>query len=166
MNYLGIDPGLGGALALIDDNGSFVGIWDLPVIRVGKGSRRAVDGVELFRVLADRSRYAVPVLEKVGGLPRQSAPAAFTFGYGYGLIVQSLHALRMLEPDGHPCLHQVTPQAWKKMLLAGTDKSKGTAVLRAKALFPTAASCLTRKKDHGRAEALLIAEYGRQKRLR
>lgn len=166
MNYLGIDPGLDGALALIDDNGTLVGIWDMPVIRVGKGTRRVVDGVALFLLLRERCPYALPILEKVGGMPRQSAPAAFNFGYGCGLIVQGLHALRIPDPDRHPAHHLVRPQAWKAALLAGTDKSKGAAILRAKAIFPGAASWLTRKKDHGRAEALLLAEYGRQKRLR
>jgi hypothetical protein len=166
LNYLGIDPGLGGALGLIDANGKFVGLWDVPVIQVGKGTRRVVDGVALFLLLQQRCAFAIPFLEKVGGLPRQSAPAAFNFGYGYGLIVQGLHALRSLDPDRFPVHYQVTPQAWKKNQLAGTDKSKGAAILRAKEIFPGAARLLTRKKDHGRAEALLLAEYGRQRRLR
>jgi len=54
----------------------------------------------------------------------------------------------------------VTPQKWKKFWgLKGSDKerSRSLAVRR----YPEIASMLARKLDHGRAEAALIAGYGR-----
>jgi hypothetical protein len=37
---LGVDPGLGGGLALIDGGVTYGGVWDMPVVRIGKGARR------------------------------------------------------------------------------------------------------------------------------
>jgi crossover junction endodeoxyribonuclease RuvC len=52
----------------------------------------------------------------------------------------------------------VRPAIWKRAL--GLGKDKEAARLRAMQLFP--AADLRRKKDHGRAEALLLAWWGRQ----
>jgi len=42
-------------------------------------------------------------------------------------------------------------------------KEKDASRLKAIQLFPLSASNLSRKKDHGRADALLIAAYYRRK---
>ena len=53
----------------------------------------------------------------------------------------------------------VEPTAWKKFhQLRGGDKE--SARQRALQLFPAAHALLARKKDHGRAEAALIALAG------
>ena len=53
----------------------------------------------------------------------------------------------------------VTPQKWKRHFrLIGSDKEASrTMALR---LFPACAEHFQRKKDHGRAEAALLARYG------
>jgi hypothetical protein len=52
----------------------------------------------------------------------------------------------------------VTPQKWKKDLKLDSDKNKSLALARE--LWPLAP--LERKKDNGRAEALLMAEWLRR----
>jgi len=53
----------------------------------------------------------------------------------------------------------VEPSIWKKFhTLRGGDKEAGRQ--RALQLFPSAHALLARKKDHGRAEAALIALAG------
>jgi hypothetical protein len=53
----------------------------------------------------------------------------------------------------------VEPSAWKKYWhLPGKDKE--AARQRALPLFPAAHTLLARKRDHGRAEAALLALYG------
>ena len=47
---------------------------------------------------------------------------------------------------------------WKRTM--GLDSQKAGSLDKARLLFPTAD--IERKKDHGRAEALLLAEYGRR----
>ena len=47
---------------------------------------------------------------------------------------------------------------WKRSM--GLDSTKSVSLDKARLLFPTAE--LDRKKDHNRAEALLLAEYSRR----
>jgi len=61
-------------------------------------------------------------------------------------------------------LEMPSPQRWKKEMLADQGKEKDASRFKAMQLFPTVAGQLNRKKDDGRAEALLMAEYGRRLR--
>lgn len=51
----------------------------------------------------------------------------------------------------------------KKEMLAGRGKEKDASRLRALELFPHLQEELKLKKHHNRADALLIAEWGRRK---
>jgi crossover junction endodeoxyribonuclease RuvC len=51
-----------------------------------------------------------------------------------------------------------TAAVWKRSM--GLDSSKSVSLDKARLQFPTAD--LDRKKDHNRAEALLLAEYSRR----
>lgn len=157
--YLGIDPGNSGAFARINAAGGFEALADMPIVKTG--GKKRIDEVKLYDLLEEFALMAVPVLEKVGGLPRQSAPRAFVFGEGYGLIRGMLATLSRLYPDRYPIYHLATPQAWKGKILPGTSKDKGAAILEARRRFSVALDMLRAKTCDGRAEALLIAEYGR-----
>jgi crossover junction endodeoxyribonuclease RuvC len=52
----------------------------------------------------------------------------------------------------------VSPAVWKKHFKLPADKEASRAL--ALPLFPATAEHFARKKDHGRAEAALIARYG------
>ena len=55
----------------------------------------------------------------------------------------------------------VTPQTWKKVYgLKGGKENKDMSRQKASQLFPTYANLWARKKDDGRAEAVLLAHYG------
>jgi hypothetical protein len=57
-------------------------------------------------------------------------------------------------------VHAVQPQKWKAFVgLTGKDKDASLAM--AARLYPSAEPLLKRKKDHGRAEALLVAHWAR-----
>ena len=56
---------------------------------------------------------------------------------------------------------RVEPARWKKDLLIPAGADKNASIVRALQLFPSCAD-LDRKRDHNRAEALLIAEWGRR----
>ena len=97
------------------------------------------------------------VLEHVGGMPGQSAPAAFNFGSNFGFI------RGVLTTTGIP-YELVRPQKWKKEFSCTSDKN--TAIAVAKRLFPGVNLRRTERctKDHdGFAEALLMAEYARRR---
>ncbi len=153
MSTIGIDPGLQGAVAIIDPAGALVALHDTPTLtlRTTRGSKCEYDVPGLVALLAP---YAGPqahvVLEEAQAMPGQGVRSMFTCGLGFGVWLGLLGAV------GIP-YSRVRPQVWKKALsLPGKDKEQ--ARLRAMQLFPGAD--LRRKRDHGRAEALLLAVYG------
>jgi crossover junction endodeoxyribonuclease RuvC len=157
-SYIGIDPGLSGALAILDEDGGVVDVVDTPVVLVKKGKQKnhvyvVADMVALLRPYASQPFYTRVALESVSARPGQGVTSMFSMGKGLGLWIGILTAL------GFP-LTFVTPQSWKKALQIPTGAAKGSSILRARQLFPGVA--LDRVKDHGRADALLIAEYHRR----
>ena len=160
MLYIGIDPGVGGAIAAVNSKGRLYRIWDTPVTEVKKGKKKQrqyliASMAELLRSIP-QDRIRVVGLELVHAMPKNGSVANFALGRGSGLWEGVVCGV------GLPLEH-VTPQAWKKELLgqgAGGDKS--ASIVRAQQVYPQAVKYLTRKKDDGRAEALLIAEYFRR----
>lgn len=152
MRLLGVDPGVSGALALLED-GRFVAAADMPTIARSKtGKKQQVNGAEVARLLREWSPDAA-VVELVNAMPAKGrgmgAASAFNFGESAGVIRGVLAALAIET-------HYVTPQVWKKLAgLSGSDKEASR--MRAVTLWPDAP--LGRKKDAGRAEALLIARF-------
>jgi crossover junction endodeoxyribonuclease RuvC len=155
MRIMGIDPGLTGAVAII--GGGEVVLRDTPIMLVKNGKKMKMEYLpaEMAAILHDnRSLEEHVFLEKVSAMPGQGVTSMFGFGKGYGIWIGILAALRIPYT-------LVTPQAWKKEIMQGM-KDKDAARLRALELYPEVVSKLTRKKDIGRADALLIAEYGRR----
>lgn len=146
---IGIDPGLNGAIAFLDQNGEH--IEDLPTM--GDGKHREIDCRNLFLLLEPHQGEPV-TLERVASMPGQGVASMFKFGRVVGSIEGVLAAC------GCP-VRYVTPQTWKKCF--SLPREKDAARMRAIQLFPSLAPVLSRKKDDGRAEALLIALYGKSK---
>lgn len=149
MNIIGIDPGLTGAVAIIGNYG--IDLIDMPVMAKSTGGKQ-VDGAALAQIfLQDRERCSV-YLEQVGSMPGQGVSSMFNFGHGYGVVQGVLYAL---------CIpfRLVTPQKWKRHHgLIGKQKDMARTLCIQQ--YPELSERLTRKKDIGRADALLIAKYG------
>lgn len=153
MIYVGIDPGQTGAVSIIEHGRARV--FDTPVQQVKSG--RSVKNDYVPAAMADLLRFLPPIethcfLELVHSMPKQGVSSTFQFGKGYGIWLGILGAL------GIP-FTLVTPQAWKKELMQG-QADKDAARGRAVQLFPYLSGELSRKKDIGRADALLICFYG------
>jgi crossover junction endodeoxyribonuclease RuvC len=88
-------------------------------------------------------------IEEAQSMPAQGVRSMFTIGLGFGVWLGVIGTL------GLPYT-RVRPQVWKRGLGLTADKEQ--CRLRAMQLFPGAD--LRRKKDHGRAESLLLAHYG------
>jgi hypothetical protein len=146
MLTIGIDPGLSGALAVLDADGQPELVADLPVIR--DRSISWIDGAVLQSMLLDalRGRQSRAIVERASAMPRQGIASTFTFGVGLGSILATLQTLRLP-------IELVTPASWK--LALGLGKDKRASIDKARLLFPTAD--ITLAKHDGRAEALLIA---------
>lgn len=148
MRILGLDPGISGAYALIDDHDLIVEPFPL--------AGKQLDLAELYREWRTLDPE-IAVIESVHAMPKQGSVSTFTFGRGLGQIEGVLAALEIRR-------EYVTPQAWKKLVLAGTAKDKPAAVEYATRAFPAARlvqpGC--RKPHDGMADAICLAEYGRR----
>lgn len=167
MIFIGIDPGTTGAIATINGTTKEIRFFDTPTFKVksGKTTKNVHDCAAMarfFREIARLQTYVV--IEKVNAMPgtakngeRQSmgATSAFSFGMGFGMWLGILATCK--TPHA-----QVAPVTWKKAMMADMDKAKDASRIKAIQLFPETAQDLTLKKHHGRADALLMAEYGRR----
>lgn len=154
MITIGIDPGQRGAIAVIDDNGAFESVADLPLVT--DKSLTWIDGSQMQSILLDalRGRQSRAVIERVSAMPKQGVASSFAFGCGFGSILGVLQTM-------HIPLALVTPSVWKQSY--GLSKDKHASLHKARLMFPTAELHLA--KHEGRAEALLIADWGRRAQL-
>jgi len=156
---LGIDPGLGGALALLTSDGVLIDLADMPVLADGAAGRRAINAP----LLAARVRAwgaGLAYCELVGPRPGEGAVGAFGFGRSRGIIEGTLGALAVP-------VQMIAPAWWKRRvgIPPGPDK-KDAARSEAIRRWPAKAALFARKKDDGRAEAALIAVAGMAREAR
>ncbi len=146
--FAGIDPGLSGAIGLVHEDGSFAAVVDIPTLTTTTG-RRQIDFAALAAILREQAPAFV-LVERVGSRPGEGAVGAFAFGLTYGGILGILGALALPHDV-------VQPASWKRKAGIPPGADKAASIQTAVRLLPTAAPHLTRKKDDGRAEALLLA---------
>jgi len=141
---LGVDPGLSGAISFYFPNEpGLITAEDVPV------AGGEIDVATLARRL-EQMRPTVAIVERVGAMPKQGVASTFKFGMAFGMV------RGVIASCGVP-MHLVTPAVWKKHYRLDSDKEKARAL--ALRLWPSS-EAFGRKKDHGRAEAALIARYG------
>lgn len=159
---IGVDPDVSGALALLkfDHSGSTSAeVFDSPVVQVsvGKTRRRRLDARSIVQLVQsiDAPIGTTAYLEQSTPFPGDGKQGWWSGGFGYGIWIGILVA------SGFSVV-PVPSNVWKKEFeLAGSRTSKDDSRELAGQLFPDLTPMLKRKKDHGRAEALLIAAYGK-----
>jgi crossover junction endodeoxyribonuclease RuvC len=146
--HIGIDPGASGAIAVLGPETALT-VHDMPVM----GPRAQVNAAALADLLREATlgRPCHVWVEAAHAMPRQGVVSTFAFGRSLGTIEGVVAALCLP-------LTLVSSASWKRAL--GVARDKRAAIARAVQLRPDAASLLTRARDHGRAEAILIALYG------
>lgn len=138
MNYIGIDPGKSGGIAVITTEGAAYAYKMPPTDR------------DLLDLLDDiGAGVSRAMLEQVHAMPGQGVTSTFTFGRGFGKLEMALCAARIP-------FELVTPQKWQKLLGCLTKGNKNVSKAAAQRLFPTL------KVTHAIADALLIAEFCRR----
>jgi crossover junction endodeoxyribonuclease RuvC len=153
VKLLGIDPGIHGGLAIVElvDGVApqLIAAIDIPV--AGVGAKERVDPIAI-RTWLELLQPQHAFIERAQAMPKQGASSGFKYGRAVGALETVIAC----------CTIPVTvvePGMWKKLHgLHGKDKEGGRQ--RALQLFPSAHALLARKKDHGRAEAALIALAG------
>jgi crossover junction endodeoxyribonuclease RuvC len=164
MIYIGIDPGLNGAVGVVDLGAGNcepkLFVYDTPTVLVegGKTRRKYLTSAMALLIESYKNRSDVlAILENVHSMPSQGVSSSFCFGEGKGMWEGILAAYNVPT-------ELVSPQRWKKEIMADQGKEKSAARFKAMALFPNLADHLKLVKHDGRAEALLLAEYGRRLR--
>ena len=149
--YIGIDPGITGAIGFLFGD-QLPEVIDVPTYLDSLHNRPQYDFRKMFKEIAHyTTAYSLYIaLEQQQAMPQQGVSSTFKTGRGYGAW-QALCAV--ITND----VTLVSPRVWKKFL--GLTKDKEMSRLRAIELFPNLADALDRKKDHNRAEALLLAHY-------
>jgi crossover junction endodeoxyribonuclease RuvC len=142
VNFIGIDPGKGGAIAVIDNDGCAIAT--------------ATFSEEAYKCIISENKGSFAIVEDVHAMPKQGVTSMFNFGYNKGWIMGLLYA------NAIPT-ELVSPQKWKKIFSLNGEKQK--SIERAKQLFPCVSLLATprcKKAHDGLAEALLMAEYARR----
>ena len=147
MCILGIDPGLKGGIAIIDST-AIVLAKPMPLVGKEIDTRAIGETIKQFNV-------TLAVIEKVHSMPGQGVASMFRFGMGYGMVKGALSVLSIPT-------QLVTPQAWKKVVLAGTKKNKNAAIEFVAMRYPSVnlTPGRIRKPHDGIADAVCLAAYG------
>lgn len=155
---IGIDPGIAGAIVAISDDGETIEAWaDMPTRPRLNGKGNELDCCELEGALAAMSEHCAKrprvYLEQVGPMPGQGVTSMFHMG-------ETLAFTRaVLELFAYPTV-MIRPATWKRA--AGLIKRpKAASRALAQQLWPERRDIFSRAKDDGRADAALIAYYGR-----
>src|SRR2546426_2414166 len=149
MRCLGVNPGLAGALAVLAPDGTLQALYDVTTLTLSTSREtcQEYDVPGLVKLLAPYSGAQCHVIiEEAQAMPGQGTRSMFMVGVGMGVWLGILGSLGLAYT-------RIRPGVWKRSLGLSGDKEQ--ARLRAMQLFP--AADLRRKKDHGRAEALLLA---------
>jgi hypothetical protein len=169
MIVIGIDPGLTGAIAFLDD-GVMVAVEEMPVMAIPEAGPKTtikteVDAVALWKLIqrrVPRGSKVLAVMEhtsSVGQVGQEQAKLSLAAGKATCMAV-----LRLAQFD----VRRVTPVMWKRFYgikqpiqgSKGPDQKK-QALAIARGFYGT--GWLKLEKHHNRADALLIARWGLRK---
>jgi hypothetical protein len=162
MIVLGIDIGLTGALAAIGRN--TVAVADLPVADERLAGRELV---RLMRAHVPAGETPLVVFEDVRPRPMGNANTHGNTMHSQGSLMRSRGIVECACDIVGARVEVIQPATWKREfgLLAkrGEKVDKDLARRFALGLWPLLEPDLRRKKDHNRADALLIARYGQMR---
>ena len=160
MRIIGIDPGLSGAIAILDDN-KIIELFDMPVMPDGKKNKRQLNSALLVKLIKDNIKNlenTVMIVEQVNAMPGQGVTSMFNFGQTFGAIKGICAAL------GLPIFF-VRPAKWKKHFEL-INSSKDASRTKAIEMYPYISEQLAKKKDVNKADAILIARFYRETRCK
>lgn len=157
---LGIDPGLHGAIAVVDlESNIIVDMIDIPTFQKETEARKQgyFEMVDVHKLSSLLDMYApmvaLAVLEEPGAMPEQGLSSTFRFGHVCGMIhgVLAGHYIPVVP---------VKPAVWKSALALSNIKDESR--LRASLEFPQFKELWDLKKHNDRAEAVLLTTYARR----
>jgi hypothetical protein len=188
--WIGIDPGLFGAVAAIE--GNEIEIRDTPILNNGK--RNVIDAAKCAAILREIKWYCSP--NCVAGYDKMDPLNQATMREIHGRrLMVTIEKSQPMPPMGRPGMEKgvghgsiasfslgysfgvwvgilaaleipyqlVSPVTWKAALMKDSPKEKDASRIVADRLFPgQRENWWPLKKHHGRTDSLLLAEYGRR----
>ena len=160
MLVIGIDPGLSGAIAILEDK-KVLNILDMPVMTEGKKNKRQINSAQLVNIIKKnihKTDEISVVVEQVNAMPGQGVTSMFNFGQTFGAIKGVCAALELP-------IFFIRPSKWKKhfeLINSSKDSSRTTAI----EMYPSLSDKLSKKKDVNKSDAILIARYYIETRLK
>ena len=153
MIIIGIDPGISGAISIVE-NKKIIEVYDTPTMIDGKKNKRQINSAQVTNIIKERlndDKEVIVVVEHVNAMPGQGVTSMFNFGQSFGVIKGICAALSLP-------IYFVRPAKWKKhfnLIKTNKDASR-TKVIE---VYPGISSKLSRKKDSNKADAILIASF-------
>ena len=159
MKIIGIDPGLSGAIAILE-NKNVLKLFDMPVMAEGKKNKKQLNSAQLVNIIKkniNKSDDVAVVVEQVNAMPGQGVTSMFNFGQTFGAIKGVCAALNLP-------IFFVRPSKWIKYfeLINSSKDSSRTKVIE---MYPSLSSQLSKKKDVNKSDAILIARYYNDTRI-
>ena len=160
MKIIGIDPGLSGAIAIVQNN-KVLAIYDMPVMAEGKKNKKQLNSAQLVNLIKENTENEdeiAVIVEQVNAMPGQGVTSMFNFGQTFGAIKGICAALKLP-------IFFVRPSKWKKYfeLINCSKDSSRTKVIE---MYPSLANQLSKKKDVNKSDAILIARFYSENRLK
>ncbi|MEK9544819.1 MAG: crossover junction endodeoxyribonuclease, partial [Pelagibacteraceae bacterium] len=154
------DPGLSGGIAVLDNN-KVIELFDMPVMAEGKKNKKQLNSALLAKLIkestSNTSESAV-IVEQVNAMPGQGVTSMFNFGQTFGAIKGICATLELP-------IFFVRPSKWKKHFQL-INSSKDASRTRAIEMYPHLAEKLSKKKDVNKSDAILIARFYCETRLK
>jgi len=140
MIIIGIDPGLSGGIAVLDNN-KVLELFDMPVMADGKKNKKQLNSALLAKLIkestSNTSESAV-IVEQVNAMPGQGVTSMFNFGQTFGAIKGICATLELP-------IFFVRPSKWKKHF-SFIKSSKDASRTQAIEMYPHLAEKLSKKK--------------------
>ena len=159
MKIIGIDPGLSGGIAILENN-RVLNMFDMPVMSEGKKNKRQLNSAQLVSLIKENIKSGediAVVVEQVNAMPGQGVTSMFNFGQTFGAIKGVCAALEFP-------IFFVRPSKWKKHFEL-INSSKDSSRTKAIEMYPSLANQLAKKKDVNKSDAILIARFYCETRL-
>ena len=159
MKIIGIDSGLSGAIAILENN-KVLNLFDMPVMSEGKKNKRQLNSALLTKLIKDsitNNEEVTVVVEQVNAMPGQGVTSMFNFGQTFGAIKGICAALELP-------IFFVRPSKWKKHFEL-INSSKDSSRTKAIEMYPKLSNHLSKKKDVNKSDAILIARFYHETRF-
>jgi hypothetical protein len=162
MIIVGIDPGLTGALAVINDHHKPLAICDLPTMPIPEAGpkatiKREIDVRALYALLCEvipEDDSCIAVMEHASSIGAETGEMAKLSLAATKASIMAVLRLKGLD------VRRVAPVTWKRHFRLSKEKNAALDLARSMFMFPPE---LKRALDHNRAEALLIASFGKSR---